>query len=147
MKTALCLLCCIGAYAAEFRVGAGLTDSQVFQRNAQNTADIKVGGSAEGLAGKQIEARILSGGKPVKGWSWKPIATVDSATWTGTLAAVPMGGPYNIEFRSSPATPVILKDILIGDLWVLAGQSNMEGVGDLVNVQPPDTRVHSFDQL
>src|SRR5262245_25018126 len=115
MKTALSLLFAIVACAAEFRVGAGLTDSQVFQRNAQNTADIRVGGTAEGLAGKQIEARVLAGGKPVKGWGWKPIATVESATWTGSLPSVPMGGPYNIEFRSSPATPVIVKDILVGD--------------------------------
>ena len=147
MKTALSLFFALVTYAAEFRVGVGLTDSQVFQRNAQNSADIKVGGSAEGLAGKQIEARILAGGKPLKGWGWKPIATVESATWTGSLPGVPMGGPYNIEFRSAPATPVIVKDILVGDLWVLAGQSNMEGVGDLVNVQAPDPRVHSFDQL
>jgi sialate O-acetylesterase len=33
----------------------------------------------------------------------------------------------------------------VGDLWVLAGQSNMEGVGDLVDLQPPDPKVHSFD--
>ncbi len=29
----------------------------------------------------------------------------------------------------------------MGDLWVLAGQSNMEGVGDLIDVTPPDPRV------
>lgn len=147
MRTALFLLCALAASAAEFRVGAGLTDSQVFQRDAQNKAEIKVGGSADGLTGKQIEARLLSGGKPVKGWGWKPVASVAGATWTGSLAAVPSGGPYDIEFRSQGATPVVVKDVLVGDLWVLAGQSNMEGVGDLVNVQQPDPRVHSFDQM
>jgi sialate O-acetylesterase len=147
MRTVLLLLCSLAAGAAEFRVGAGITDSQVFQRNAQNTADIKVGGSADGLTSKQIEARILARGKPVKGWNWKSVATVDGATWTGSLAAVPMGGPYDVEFRSQGATTVVVKDILVGDLWVLAGQSNMEGVGDLVNVQDPDPKIHSFDQL
>ena len=29
----------------------------------------------------------------------------------------------------------------MGDLWVLAGQSNMEGVGDLIDVTPPNPRV------
>ena len=29
----------------------------------------------------------------------------------------------------------------VGDIWVLAGQSNMEGVGDLVDVTPPNPRV------
>ena len=129
MRIALLLLCAVVLQAAEFRVGAGLTDHQVFQRGAQNTADIKVGGTADGLAGKPIEARILARTKPVKGWSWKSIATVGGSTWTGALTGVPMGGPYNIEFRSTGATSVVVKDVLVGDLWILAGQSNMEGVG------------------
>ena len=136
MRITLLLLLGIAAHAAEFRVRAGITDHQVFQRDAQNTADIKIGGTADGLTGKQIEARVLSGAKPVKGWAWKSVATVGGATWTGALSGVPMGGPYNIEFRSAGATPVVVKDVLVGDLWILAGQSNMEGVGDLENVQP-----------
>src|SRR5262249_11890123 len=31
-----------------------------------------------------------------------------------------------------------------GDLWVLAGQSNMEGLGDLVDVTPPSPRVSAL---
>jgi sialate O-acetylesterase len=31
--------------------------------------------------------------------------------------------------------------VFVGDLWVLAGQSNMQGVGDLVDVTPPHPRV------
>jgi sialate O-acetylesterase len=147
MRVLLVPLLAVAIHAAEFRIGAGLTDHQVFQRSSQNTADIKVGGSADGLTGKSIEARILSGSKTIKGWTWKPIATVGGDTWTGALSGVPMGGPYTLEFRSSGATPVVIKDILVGDLWILAGQSNMEGVGDLENIQPPDPRVHSFDQL
>jgi sialate O-acetylesterase len=147
MRLAFLLFCSVALNAAEFRLSAGLTDSQVLQRNAQNSADINIGGTAEGLVGKSIEGRVLSSGKPIKGWSWKPVATVQGATWTGTVNGIPTGGPYTIEFRSSGATPVVVKDILVGDLWILAGQSNMEGVGDLVNVQPPDPRVHSFDQF
>ena len=33
---------------------------------------------------------------------------------------------------------------LVGDLWVLAGQSNMEGVGNLAEVETPHPLVHSF---
>ena len=44
-------------------------------------------------------------------------------------------------------TPSIstIDNILVGDLWMLAGQSNMEGLGDLVDVEQPDPLVHSFD--
>ena len=31
--------------------------------------------------------------------------------------------------------------VFVGDLWVLAGQSNMEGVGDLVDVTPPHPQI------
>ena len=31
--------------------------------------------------------------------------------------------------------------MFVGDLWVLAGQSNMEGVGDLIDVTPPHPQV------
>jgi hypothetical protein len=53
----------------------------------------------------------------------------------GTAYGEPAGGPYEIEGA---------KDILVGDLWVLAGQSNMEGVGDLVDVEMPTPYVRSF---
>ena len=54
---------------------------------------------------------------------------------TGETLELPTGGPYEVGGA---------KNILVGDLWVLAGQSNMEGVGDLVDVEPPHPLVHSF---
>ncbi len=36
-------------------------------------------------------------------------------------------------------------DILVGDLWILAGQSNMQGAGVLARVEEPSKRVHSLD--
>lgn len=53
----------------------------------------------------------------------------------GTLT-LPTGGPYTADTA---------KDVLVGDLWVLAGQSNMEGVGDLTpEVETPSPTVHAF---
>jgi len=54
--------------------------------------------------------------------------------------------PYRVEFRvGGKDVAFALHNILVGDLWVLAGQSNMEGVGDLVDVEPPNELVHNFD--
>ncbi len=61
----------------------------------------------------------------------KARVTLDSGE-TLELAA---GGPYEVGGA---------KNVLVGDLWVLAGQSNMEGVGDLVDVETPHPLVHSF---
>ena len=57
--------------------------------------------------------------------------TLDS----GETVELPIGGPYEVGGA---------KNVLVGDLWVLAGQSNMEGVGDLTDVEPPHPLVHSF---
>lgn len=138
MRLTVFLLAAVLAPAAEFRVSAGVSDFQVFQRNAQNVAAIKIGGIADGLKGKSIDARILLGGKVLKGWSWKPIANVQGATWTGVLTDVPTGGPYSIQFRAEGSIPTVFKNILVGDLWIVAGQSSIEG-------QRPDSTVHIFD--
>lgn len=53
----------------------------------------------------------------------------------GTARGFPTGGPYETEGA---------RDVLVGDLWVLAGQSNMEGVGDLIDIEMPSPHVRSF---
>jgi len=54
---------------------------------------------------------------------------------SGERVELPVGGPYEVGGA---------RQVLVGELWVLAGQSNMEGVGDLVDVAPPSPFVHSY---
>jgi sialate O-acetylesterase len=52
-------------------------------------------------------------------------ATVNSdGTWKIKLITPEAGGPFEISIKSD--TTIILKDILIGEVWVCSGQSNME---------------------
>jgi sialate O-acetylesterase len=44
--------------------------------------------------------------------------------WSVYLPAEPAGGPFTLTVRGSNA--IQLEDILVGDLWVASGQSNME---------------------
>ncbi len=53
----------------------------------------------------------------------------------GDSVELSTGGPYEVAGTH---------DVLVGDLWVLAGQSNMEGVGNLVEHDEPSPLVHSF---
>ena len=115
--------------------------NQVLQRSNPGTGTLTITGKADGLEGKSVEAAVF-GPKRVP---WSRLGTVSNGAWNGELRNVPIGGPYEVRVRASGATTSV-KDVLMGDLWILAGQSNMEGVGDLVDVQPPDPRVHSFDQ-
>ena len=41
--------------------------------------------------------------------------------WEIALPSIPTGGPYEMQINN-----IILKDILIGDVWLCSGQSNME---------------------
>ena len=46
-------------------------------------------------------------------------------TWTATLPAMAAGGPYRLQV-STPDTTALVKDVLLGDVWICSGQSNME---------------------
>ncbi|MBC2593961.1 hypothetical protein H5P28_06770 [Ruficoccus amylovorans] len=49
---------------------------------------------------------------------------VRDGSWSLTLPALPAGGPYALDISCGEASQK-LTDIYIGDVWVLAGQSNM----------------------
>jgi sialate O-acetylesterase len=132
------------SFAQPARITGGAADYQVFQRGPDGRADISLEGTAPNGA---VEARLVLRGAPAPGFDWMRVAAAQGGRWTARLSNVPAGGPYTLEVRSggAEATDRVV-GLLVGDLWVLAGQSNMEGVGDLVDVQPPHGLVNSFDQ-
>jgi sialate O-acetylesterase len=50
-------------------------------------------------------------------------ATADGR-WIATLTALPAGGPYTLTVQGK--NRVQFKDVLVGEVWVCSGQSNME---------------------
>lgn len=48
----------------------------------------------------------------------------ESGNWLVTLQGLPPGGPY--EMRIAADGERVIRDVLVGDVWVLGGQSNME---------------------
>lgn len=52
--------------------------------------------------------------------------------WSAQLPARPAGGPYTLVVKGKTNT-ITLDDILMGDVWVCSGQSNMEWPLDQVN--------------
>lgn len=46
------------------------------------------------------------------------------------LMGIPTGGPYDITFQDGQ-TKLCFTDIWVGDVWILGGQSNMQGCGTL----------------
>jgi sialate O-acetylesterase len=67
-----------------------------------------------GWANPGEKVNILFKGKKIK------TLTDPQGHWSSTLPATPAGGPYEIQINE-----VSLKDVLFGDVWLCAGQSNM----------------------
>ena len=132
--------------AQTLQVTGGAAPYQVYQRGPGGTASISVEGAAANAAGRVVEARITRSGNPFPVAGWKPAGKVAGNSFTATIEAVPAGGPYRLELRAGAGAAVIgVDNLLVGDLWVLAGQSNMEGVGNLMNTPLPSAMVNSFD--
>jgi len=139
------LFCALSLQAATLRITGGVVDYQVFQRGADNRADIAVSGSSD-ANGKTVEARLVRKQVLVLGFDWMPLGQVAGGRFSGQLKGVPAGGPYRIELRvAGTDASAAVDNVLVGDLWVLAGQSNMQGVGDLVDTTMPHELVHNFD--
>lgn len=130
------------AQAADIRVTNGAVDDQVFQRDS-GSAEIRLIGTAD-PGSATIEARVTRKHLVISGFDWTVIAKAANGKWSGSVKNVPAGGPYRIELRAGGAVTQI-NNVLIGDLWVLAGQSNMQGVGDLADLEMPHEMVHNFD--
>ena len=148
MAAAVC--CLAAAFGQELKITTGPADNQVLQRDLDQNASIALSGTASGkkVNGKDVEARLLdSRGNELTGFDWTRIGKVQKLRWNGELKSIPTGGPYRLELRilGVDSSTVSISNLLVGDLWVLAGQSNMEGHGDLLDVQPPVALVRSFD--
>ena len=95
--------------SAQVRLPSIVRDSMVLQRNEA----IKIYGWA--TPGEKISLQFNG-----KKYSTK---TTANGNWEIALSPMKAGGPYTMEIRGR--NQIILKDILIGDIFLCAGQSNM----------------------
>jgi sialate O-acetylesterase len=49
-----------------------------------------------------------------------------SGHWRLALPALPAGGPYSLSARTQAGVSQSVSDLLVGDVWLCSGQSNME---------------------
>ncbi len=135
--------------AQDLKINLGPAAGSVLQRDNDGRADVKIAGTAPRASlNKFVEVRVLNDkGQPLASLDWNALERVKGTSWSGTIKGIPQGGPYSLEVRVAGTTTVdAIKDFYVGDLWLLAGQSNMEGVGNLIDVEQPDNRIRSFDQ-
>ncbi|OLY93493.1 sialate O-acetylesterase [Cnuella takakiae] len=112
MKPALLLFSALVLHlfgTAQIKLPRLVRDSMVLQR------DTRI--NLWGWAGSGEQVSIQFNGKKVR------TKAGTDGKWTATLPPMKAGGPYTMELSAS--NKVILKDILIGDVWLCSGQSNM----------------------
>lgn len=125
----------------------GLEPYAVYQRDAEGVADLKFSGISRDDG--SIEARLRAGRRTVPGFDWRKVGMAAAGTFEAVLEDVPTGGEYTVEVRrrdllGNVADHTEVANILVGDLWILAGQSNMQGVGNLADVEKPSPLVHCY---
>lgn len=108
---------------AEVKLPSVFGDHMVLQRNQS----LKIWGWAK--KGEKVEVRFNGYVKTQKAGR--------EGTWSIELPSMTAGGPY--ELRVSGENEIVLKNILIGDVWICSGQSNMEWPISQTNYTETDT--------
>jgi sialate O-acetylesterase len=88
-----------------------ISDGMVLQRNSR----VKIWGEAS--PAQELELKFCQESYTTR--------VLEDGTWEIILHSMPTGGPYEMLISCGERQKVI-SDILVGDVWVIGGQSNME---------------------
>ncbi len=144
-----CCLATVAGFAETIAVTSGLTDYQVFQRNEADKANTQFSGVCTLSGSGKLHARVVAMQTGVTVLDWQEVGTFQKGKFQASIKEIPVGGPYDIEIafgdpHKLSVDKIRFHNILVGDLWLLAGQSNMQGVGDLASAEEPSIRVNSY---
>lgn len=103
----LLALLCVSPGMAKIQLPKLISDRMVLQRDTQ----LEIWGWAD--QGEKVTVRFQG-----KHYDAEPGA---DGKWSVTLPPQKAGGPYIMEINE-----IVIRDILIGDVWLCSGQSNME---------------------
>lgn len=132
----------------------GPCDWQILQQDKAGMASFQLAGHWVGETGGQVQVRLVleATGQPVlQHLDWQSVTTAADGTWQGELSQIPAGGLYRLETRYNPkgnlagewsARGDLRHFIGVGDLWLIAGQSNSAGYGKGPVYDPPEFGVH-----
>ncbi len=143
-------------------IATGPSDWQILQQDQSGNARIALTGrwapkesmGLLGAAGGTVEMRLVreDSGVPVNAaLDWRAAETDADGAWRGELQPVPAGGPYRLETRFNPKGNKLgewslrgdMRHFLgVGDLWIIAGQSNASGYGRAPYDDAPELGLH-----
>jgi len=124
-------------------IESGLLEHGVLQRTRDNVSDVRFIG--KGSSDGPVVAHVTKEGATVAGFDNVIVGGVARGVLRGWLAKLPVGGPYDVALRvQGTEDETTVRDVLVGDLWVLAGQSNMEGCGARSEAVKPHPMVRGY---
>ncbi len=125
------LIACSKESTIRFELPSVISDGMVLQRDTEVV-----------LWGKASPKQSV---KIVTNWGIrKRVKTDENGKWQLKIKTGPAGGPYEVAFQTSD-TSVIIKNVLLGEVWICSGQSNMEM--PMAGWPPNDTIMHSAQEI
>jgi len=109
ISTLTVLILLSSASYSQVKLPAIIRDSMILQR------DVNL--NIWGWASKNEKVNIKFNGKSYK------VTTGADGKWFVWLSPLKAGGPYDMEIKGS--NTIVLREILVGDVWFCSGQSNM----------------------
>lgn len=105
------------------KIITGLLPSGVLPRNDAGVSEQKVTGTCR--SDRAVSAVVRDdGGKVIL--HLPDCGHASRSRFAASLDGIPCGGPYSVELSVGCET-VTVCDVLVGEVWILAGQSNMQG--------------------
>jgi hypothetical protein len=128
-----------------------LTNNRVYQRAAgTDAAALTFAGSYTGTPGI-IEYRIfdVTAGAALVGHDWQTLIAAPSGGVFSASRTIASGGPYRLDLRASAAPGTVTSGTaqwLVGDVLLVSGQSNADGLRVGTSAVAPDAKVRLYDQ-
>ncbi|WP_255025357.1 sialate O-acetylesterase [Coprobacter tertius] len=145
MKIKLTVLIFLLTFAISPLINAQIKLPGIFSNNMvmQRNSPVKIWGTAD----KKEPVEIT-----FKGEKYKTRAN-SKGEWQVTLPAMSHGGPFTLEIKGKKNT-ITLQNIMIGDIWLCSGQSNMEwpvsfalnGKEEIKSADYPNIRLYNVPQ-
>jgi sialate O-acetylesterase len=118
------------------KITVGLFDNMVLQRGKDGRCNQRVEGECAGnVAGPVTMA--------VSGLPARKVGSARGCRFMAAIKGLPVGGPYTIKL-SVGQDSIVVRNVLVGDVWILAGQSNMQGIGYRKDRLKPNPLVRAF---
>ncbi|MCH2176158.1 MAG: sialate O-acetylesterase [Lentisphaeria bacterium] len=113
------------------KITRGLFNGQVLQRDDEGVGQAFIAGTSARVG--TVELKVSSSEGTIQ--KWIEAGESKGKKYFAMLQEIPAGGPYKLKLRIRKAGKTVdeltIEEFFVGDVWILAGQSNMEGVGNL----------------